>query len=93
MNDDEFCQRCICQESEVLARIALRSLGRFVTSMHKTYPDSPTITRQQPGTAAADASEEGKEVSAWGGGVSGWLSLCRAMLYVVCPVFLFLFLF
>lgn len=42
-------QRCICQESEVLARIALRSLGRFVTSMHKAFPHgSPTIVRRQP---------------------------------------------
>ncbi|CAM9725635.1 unnamed protein product, partial [Ectocarpus fasciculatus] len=39
-------QRCICQESEVLARIGLTSLGRFVTAMHKGFSDaSETITR------------------------------------------------
>lgn len=53
----------------MLARIALRSLGRFVTSMHKSFPDSSaTIVRKhlnaggQDGSAAG--SEEDKEVSA-----------------------------
>lgn len=61
-------QRCICQESEVLARIALRSLGRFVTSMHKAFPDaSPTIIRRQATSggdegSTANLQEEGKEV-------------------------------
>eukprot|EP00752_Nemacystus_decipiens_P007866 g7027.t2 len=44
-------QRCICQESEVLARIGLRSLGRFVTTMHKSFPGaSDTISRPKATT-------------------------------------------
>ncbi|CAM9506002.1 unnamed protein product, partial [Laminaria digitata] len=59
-------QRCICQESEVLARIALRSLGRFVTSMHKSFPAaSATIIRRQaaPGEegGVTDLTKEGKD--------------------------------
>lgn len=62
-------QRCICQESEVLARIALRSLGRFVTSMHKSFPvASATIIRRQAAPVeeeggVTDLTKEGKDVS------------------------------
>lgn len=53
----------------MLARIALRSLGRFVTSMHKSFPiASATIIRQQaaPGEeegGVTDLTKEGKDVS------------------------------
>ena len=68
VHDTVTPQRCICQESEVLARIALRSLGRFVTSMHKSFPiASATIIRRQaaPGEeeGVTDLTKEGKDVS------------------------------
>lgn len=63
-------QRCICQESEVLARIGLRSLGRFVTTMHKSFPDaSDTISRPKAttprgeGGGSAGSSPEDADVS------------------------------
>lgn len=53
----------------MLARIGLKSLGRFVTSMHKSFPAaSATILRRQatPGTddgRAVNLAAQGKDVS------------------------------
>lgn len=64
----------------MLARIALRSLGRFVTSMHKSFPAaSATIFRRQA-TIPEDDVLDGKDVSTRHDSIVGWFEytpLCR----------------